>query len=81
MFSRSSIIGSSIYDPIQNIKIHRRHTKRKKEIKVLFMNRRIYHMDMRHIANRKIKIPHHNLQLFLGFDVSCSTFNTETPPP
>jgi hypothetical protein len=55
--------------------------KRKKEIKVLFMNRRIYHMDMRHIANRKIKIPHHNLQFFLGFDVSCSTFNTETPPP
>jgi predicted type IV restriction endonuclease len=51
------------------------------EIKVLFMNRRIYHMDMRHIANRKIKIPHHNLQFFLGFDVSCSTFNTETPPP
>jgi hypothetical protein len=55
--------------------------KEKEEIKVLFMNRRIYHMDMRHIANRKIKIPHHNLQLFLGFDVSCSTFNTETPPP
>jgi hypothetical protein len=69
MFSRSSIIGSSLHNPIQNIKIHRR------------INRRIYHMDMRHIANRKIKIPHHNLQFFLGFDVSSSTFNTETPPP